>query len=167
MGNDTPKEEREYKYQALHNGIYEIEKDILKDLKNKDFNSKKYNTYGLINKDICKNYPYLLKDNFDFNSTMNYNFNYKDLPHSNQKKTFLEVNENFSFTFPINFIFFFFFFMYVLRENVIDEKVKNRLVSKFDTIIGGDCLIMKNPNDTKSKNPFRYIILYRDIKDDK
>ena len=165
MGVNDSIEERQYKYQALHNGIYEIEKDILEDLKNPAYESKKYRTYGLINKNICKNYPYLLKDTFDFNLTMKYNFNYKDLPHSNEDKDFKIIHPKFSFNFPINFIFINEDFMYVLHDNVLDKKVKDKLVSKFDTIIGGGCLIMKNPNDTKSKNPFRYIILYRDIKD--
>ena len=166
MGNNTPKDERLYKYQALHNGIYEIEKDILKDLDDKNYLGKKYNSYGLINKDICKKYPYLLKDKFDFNLTLNYNFNYNDLPHSNKVKNYKINNENFGFTFPSNFIFVNEDFMYVLRDHVNDPKIKNKLVSKFDTIIGGGCLIMKNPNDTQSKNPYRYIILYRDIKDE-
>ena len=159
MGNNTPKDERQYKYQALHNAIYEIEKDILKDLDDKNYLGKKYNSYGLINKDICKKYPYLLKDKFDFNLTLNYNFNYNDLPHSNQDKNYKINNENFGFHFPSNFIFINEDFMYVLRDNVNDPKIKNKLVSKFDTIIGGGCLIMKKPNDIQSKNPHRYIIL--------
>ena len=166
MGNSTPKDERLYKYQALHNAIYEIEKDILKDLDDKNYLGKKYNSYGLINKDICKKYPYLLKDKFDFYLTLNYNFKYNDLPLSNKDKNYKINNENFGFYFPSNFIFVNEDFMYVLRDHVNDPKIKNKLVSKFDTIIGGGCLIMKNPNDTQSKNPFRYIILYRDIKDE-
>ena len=166
MGNDTPKEEREYKYQALHNGIYAIEKDILKDLENPDYKSKKYYTYGFINKNICKKYPYLLKDKFDFNLTIKYNFNYKDLPHSYEDKTFEYINPRFSFHFPSNFIFINEDFMDVLRDNTTDKKIKSRLVSKYDIIIGGGCLMFKNPNDTQSKNPFRYIILYRNIKED-
>ena len=166
MGNNTPKDERLYKYQALHNAIYEIEKDILKDLNDKHYLGKVYHSYGLINKDICKKYPYLLKDKFDFNLIMKYNFNYNDLPCPYEEKNFQKINEYFDFCFPSNFIFVNEDFMYVLHDNVNEPKIKNKLVSKFDTIIGGGCLIMKNPNDTQSKNPYRYIILYRDIKDD-
>ncbi len=50
--------------------------------------------------------------------------------------------------------------MDLIRSSVKDDKIKKRLVSKYDTIIGGGCLIMKNPYDYKSQNPFRYIILY-------
>ena len=166
MGNNTPKNERLYKYQALHNAIYEIENDILKDLNDKHYLGKIYHSYGLINKDICKKYPYLLKDKFDFNLTLNYNFNYNDLPCPYEEKNFQKINEYFDFWFPSNFIFVNEDFMYVLHDNVNEPKIKNKLVSKFDTIIGGGCLIMKNPNDTQSKNPHRYIILYRDIKDE-
>ena len=166
MGNNTPKDERLYKYQALHNAIYEIEKDILKDLNDKNYLGKVYHSYGLINKDICKKYPYLLKDKFDFNLTLKYNFNYNDLPHSNENKKFLKINKNFTFWFPSNFIFINQDFMYVLRDNANNKNIKNKLVSKFDTIIGGGCLIMKNPDDEESISPFRYIILYRDIKED-
>ena len=136
MGNNIPKDERLYKYQALHNAIYEIEKDILKDLNDKNYLGKVYHSYGLINKDIiCKKYPYLLKDKFDFNLTLKYNFNYNDLPHSNEDKKFLKINKNFDFLFPSNFIFINQDFMYVLHENVINKKIKEELVSIFDTII--------------------------------
>ena len=166
MGNNTPKDERLYKYQAPHNAIYEIEKDILKDLNDKNYLGKVYHSYGLINKDICKKYPYLLKDKFDFNLTLKYNFNYNELPCPYEEKKFLKINKYIDFWFPSNFIFINQDFMYVLHENVINKKIKEELVSIYDTIIGGGCLIMKNPNDTQSKNPHRYIILYRDIKED-
>ena len=55
MGNNTPKDERLYKYQALYNAIYEIEKDILKDLNDKNYLGKVYHSYGLINKDTKSN----------------------------------------------------------------------------------------------------------------
>ena len=56
--------------------------------------------------------------------------------------------------------------MDVIRDYVSD-KYKWHLRTNFDTIIGGGCLIMKNPNDTEDKNPFRYIILYKEIKENK
>ena len=55
--------------------------------------------------------------------------------------------------------------MDVIHDMVNEQKIKKQLVSKFDTIIGGGCLIMKNPNDSQSLNPYRYIILYREIKE--
>ena len=55
--------------------------------------------------------------------------------------------------------------MSVIQDYVNEPKIKSNIRSKFDTIIGGGCLIMKDPNDTNSRNPFRYIILYNEIKD--
>ena len=54
--------------------------------------------------------------------------------------------------------------MDIIRD-YIPEKYKKDLKTNFDTIIGGGCLIMKNPNDEKDENPFRYIILYNEIKE--
>ena len=66
MGNDEEPAVREYKYRELYNGIYCIENDILQDLLNNDYNKKRYKTFGLINKGLCKKYPYLLKNSFDY-----------------------------------------------------------------------------------------------------
>ena len=165
MGNHLTPENRECNYRELYNGIYTIEKDILTELCNQNFGSKTYKTYGLINKGLCKKYPYLLKDKFDYNLTLNYNFSDKDLPHTNEDKDFKYISKEFSFNFPSNFIFVNNDFMELIRDYTKDEKLKKRLVSKYDTIIGGGCLIMKNPYDYKNKNPFRYIILYREIRD--
>ena len=41
---DEPKE-RKYKYNALYNGIHIIEKEILRELSNPDYNNKSYKTY--------------------------------------------------------------------------------------------------------------------------
>ena len=57
--------------------------------------------------------------------------------------------------------------MSVIQDYVNEPEIKCKLIRKFDTIIGGGCLILKNPNDTNSRNPFRYIILYNEIKDKK
>ena len=165
MGNDLPTEERECNYRELYNGIYSIEKDILNELKKPYSQNKSYIIYGLINKGLCQKYPYLLKEKFDYNLTLNYNFDYKDLPNSNDERDFRYFNKDFLFTFPSNFIFINEDFMDLIRSSVKDDKIKKRLVSKYDTIIGGGCLIMKNPYDYKSQNPFRYIILYSEIKE--
>ena len=165
MGNDLPTEERECNYRELYNGIYSIEKDILNELKKPYSHNKSYIIYGLINKGLCQKYPYLLKEKFDYNLTLNYNFDYKDLPNSNDERDFRYFNKDFLFTFPSNFICINEDFMDLIRSSVKDDKIKKRLVSKYDTIIGGGCLIMKNPYDYKSQNPFRYIILYSEIKE--
>ena len=165
MGNCSNEDDRQMKYKELYNGIYSIEKDILDELEGKDFQKKTYKTFGLINKGLCEKYPYLLKDYFDYNETLNYKFNNKDFLNNNIKKKFIIINSSFSFTFPSNFIFIFQDFMDVIHNYVSEKDIKNRLISKFDTKIGGGCLIMKNPNDFDSKNPFRYIILYRKIKE--
>ena len=164
MGNNESHEEREYKYRELYNGIYIIENDILQDLNNY-YKNKEYKTYGLINKDLCKKYPYLLNSTFDYNATKGYNFKNKDLPHTKEIKNFNYIHKGFSFAFPTNFLFINEDFMNVLQNNVKEDDIKARLISKYDTIIGGGCLIMKSPYDFESKNPFRFIILYNEIKD--
>ena len=165
MGNDEDPADREYKYRELYNGIYCIENDILQDLLVIDYNKKRYKTFGLINKGLCKKYPYLLKNSFDYKETLNYNFNNKDIPHSYQDKFFTYINKTFSFTFPNNFIFINEDFISVIQTYMNEKKIKENIKSKFDTIIGGGCLIMKNPYDKSSINPFRFIILYNEIKD--
>ena len=165
MGNDDKPQDREYKFRELYNGIYSIEKDILHDLSDNNYKNKKYKTFGLINKGLCKKYPYLLKNSFDYKETINYNFNNKDLLHSNEDKDFKYIHKRFNFYFPSNFIFINEDFMSVIQNYVNEPEIKCKLISKFDTIIGGGCLIMKNPNDTNSQKPFRYIILYNEIKD--
>ena len=56
--------------------------------------------------------------------------------------------------------------MDIIDDYVKEKEIKKELVSKYDTIIGGGCLIMKNPRDYKSINPFRYIVLYRELKEE-
>jgi hypothetical protein len=56
--------------------------------------------------------------------------------------------------------------MELIRDNV-PQAYKKHLRTNFDTINGGGCLIMKNPGDTKDESPFRYIILYNEIKENK
>ena len=166
MGNDIPDMEKEFRYKELYNGIYSIENYILYELGNPDIKSKSYRTYGLINKDLCKKYPYLIKEYFNYNLTLNYNFDNKDIPHLNDEKNFSYINKDFSFTFPTNFILINEDFMDIIRDYAKEIEIKKKLVSKYDIIIGGGCLIMKNPGYYESKNQFRYIILYRDIKEE-
>ena len=85
---------------------------------------------------------------------------------NDEYKDFSYINPNFQFSFPSQFIFINKDFMDVIRDNV-PEKYKNHLMTNFDTIIGGGCLIMKDPRDEKDENPFRYIILYNEIKENK
>ena len=161
MGNDIKSEkDKEYMYKELYNGIYSIENDILDELKNPDYQHKIYKTYGLINNGLCKKYPYLLNGKYDYNLTKKYNFKYKDIPYSNEDKIFICGSKELEFYFPTNFIFINNDFMDVIHDMVNEQKIKKQLVSKFDTIIGGGCLILKNPNDSQSLNPYRYIILY-------
>ena len=166
MGNDIKcEQDKECRYKELYSGIYATENDILDELKNPDYQNKKYITYGLINQGLCRKYPYLLKDKFDYNLTKNYNFKYKDILHSNVDSNFNCGGKKFGFYFPANFIFINNDFMNVIHDMVNEPQVKNKLVSNFDTIIGGGCLIMKNPDYSQSLNPYRYIVLYREIKE--
>ena len=54
-----------------------------------------------------------------------------------------------------------------VMHNNVNEKYQKYLRSKYDIVIGGGCLIMKNSGDMKDENPFRFIILYNEIKENK
>ena len=166
MGSECPAYERETRYMSFHQAIYAIENDIKKELYNTDISKKKYQPFGLVNQGLCKKYKFLLNENFDRNEAIKKVFDYKDLVKKDEDKNFFYINKNFSFTFPSQFIFINKDFMDVIRGNV-PEKYRVNLQTKFDTIIGGGCLIMKNPNDQKDENPYRYIIIYSEIKENK
>ena len=166
MGSDCSADERDFKYKAFHQSIYAIENDIKKEMYNPDISKKKYLTFGLINQQLCKNYTFLLNEIYNPNEARTKVFNYNDLLKKDDDKDFSYINLEFEFSFPNDFIFINKDFMDVIRDNV-DKKYKNYLQTKFDTIIGGGCLIMKNPGDIKDENPFRFIILYNEIKENK
>ena len=65
MGNDCSNEERKIRYMAFQEALITIDKEIKKELNNPYSNAKKYNSYGLINKEICTKYPFLLNEKFD------------------------------------------------------------------------------------------------------
>ena len=88
MGSDCSPSEREFRYRALYDAIHSAEKDIIKAIKNDNIKDKKYCPYGLINKGICKKYPFLLNKTFDSNVTKNKIFNYKDLIKKNEETDF-------------------------------------------------------------------------------
>ena len=146
MGSECPKAEREFRYRTFHEAIYAIEKDIKKELENSNIYTKKYLPFGLVNQGLCKKYEFLLKETFDKDEAMNKIFEYKDLIKKNEDKDFTYINKKFNFSFPSQFIFINKDFMEVIFDYV-KEKYKNHLRTVFDTIIGMDCLIMKNPYD--------------------
>ena len=65
MGNDCDSKERIFRFSEFHKVIYTIEADIKNELKNKNISSKKYNTFGLINQNLCKKYKFLLNPSFN------------------------------------------------------------------------------------------------------
>jgi len=166
MGSECSSDEREFRYSLFHQSLFAIDKDIKKDLDNQNITKKKFLPFGLINHSLCEKYKFLLNEKFDKNEARNNIFEYKDLFKKNIEKNFEYINKKFCFAFPSNFIFVNKDFLDVIYD-YINDKYKNRLTIVFDTIIGGDCLIMKNPNDKKNENPFRYIILYFDLKENK
>ena len=166
MGSDFSTNEREFRYMSFHQAIYAIENDIKKELYSQDIPKKTYYTFGLVNQGLCKKYKFLLNPNFDKNEALKKVFNYNDLVKKNEDKDFSYINKNFEFNFPSQFIFINEDFMDVIREYV-PHTFKRHLQTKFDTIIGGGCLIMKNPGDTRDESPFRYIILYNELKENK
>ena len=94
-----------FRYKTLYDAIHTIDDDIKREMKNTNINSKKYCSFGLLNKDICKKYPFLLNKTFDSNAAKNKIFNYKDLIKKTEDKDFTYINRKFEFIFSVNFIF--------------------------------------------------------------
>ena len=166
MGSECSADEREFRYLTFHQAIYAIENDIKKDINNLEQSQKKYVPFGLINQGLCNKYKFLLNENFDKNEARNKIFEYKDLIKINKDKDYSYIHKDFRFCFPSNFIFVNKDILDVIQD-YIPDKYKNRIKSIFNTIIGGGCLIMKDMRDINDKNPFRYIILYYEIKENK
>ena len=166
MGSECSPDERETRYMSFHQAIYAIENDIKKEIDNPNLANKKYMPFGLVNQGLCKKYKFLLNPNFDRNEAIKKVFNYNDLVKNSEYKDFSYIFPRFKFNFPSQFIFINKVFMYVIRDNV-PQAYKEHLKTNFDTIIGGGCLIMKDPKDEKDEKLFRYIILYSEIKENK
>ena len=164
MGNECTEEDRIFRYSSFHEAIYAIEDDIKKEINNSDLSHKIYAPFGLVNQELYKKYKFLLNEKFDENEARKKIFNYKDLIKKNEKKDFTYINKKFSFSFPSKFIFITKDFLDVMKDYV-DKSYKSHLYTVFNTIIGGDCLIMKNQGDVNDQQPYRYIILYSELKE--
>ena len=164
MGVECSQDEREFRYKILYEALHTIDKDIKKELKNNNNQSKKYFSYGLLNKGICKKYPFLLNKNFDSKTARDKIFNYKDLITKIEAKDFSYINKLFEFDFPADFIFISNDFLEVVFGYVNDE-IKYKLKNKFEFIIGKECLIKRNIRNSSSKY-FRYITLYNELNED-
>ena len=130
MGNECSADEREFRYMSFHQAIYAIENDIKKEIDNPDLSNKKYMPFGLVNQGLCKNYKFLLNENFDKDEARNTKFDYKDLGEKFEEKDFSYINSRFIFTFPSQFIFINKDFMDVIRDYV-HEKYKRDLKLNF------------------------------------
>ena len=163
MGSECQKEEREIRYRTFYDSIYVIEKEIKAEMNNHDITKKKYSPFGLINQGLCKKYPFLLDEEFNSKVAKNKIFDYNDLIEETDDKDFSYINDEFTFDFPSNFIFIHLDFMNIIRGCI--GEYKKYIKTNYDTIIGGGCLIMKNPGSKRDINPFRYIIIYHEIKE--
>ena len=161
MGAECSPEEREFRYKTLYDAIHTIDDDIKQEMKNTDINSKKYCSFGLLNKDICKKYPFLLNKTFDSNAAKNKIFNYKDLIKKTEDKDFTYINRKFGFIFSVNFIFISNDFLEVIF-GYVDKEIESCLKNKFEFIIGKECLIKRNIINSDSDS-FRYITLYNEL----
>ena len=165
MGNECNEDDREWRYQTFHEGIFALDKDIINDLFNTDLSKKKYLPFALVNKGICQKYKFLANENFDRNEARKKEFNYKHLIKRNEHKNFGYIKKGLSFSFSSNFMFVNIDFLDVI-SNYIPTKYKAPLSTIYNIIIGGECLIMRDAHDINDTEPFRYIILYFGIKDD-
>ena len=166
MGSNCSADEREFRYLTFHQAIYAIDNDIKKELNNTDVSNKKYLLFGLVNQGLFKKYKFLSNENFDKNEARETKFDYKDLIKKIVDKKFKYIHKDFCFNFPSNFIFIYEDFMSVIRDYV-DKEYRRHLSTVYKVIIGGNCLIMKDPKDEKDEYPFRYIILYSELKENK
>ena len=164
MGNECSEEEREFRYSIFHQAIYLIEKDINNELFSQDLSKKKYSPFGLVNKELVLKYPFLLNETFDKNEARKKIFNYKDLVEKIIDKEFTIGNKPHSFGFPSDFIFVNQDFFDVIN-NFIPNYYRKYLTTVYQTIIGGQCLIMKDAKDYNDDFAERYIILYHEIKE--
>ena len=163
MGSECSEEEREFRYQILYEGIHAVDKDIKEEMKNTDISKKKYYPYRILNKDLCTKYPFLIDKNFEPKVARKKVFNYKDLINKSEERNFFYINKYFGFCFPENFIFINEDFLDVIFQFVNDE-IKKHLRSKFEFIVGGECLIKRNIINSNS-NFFRYITLYNELEE--
>ena len=76
MGSECSPDEREFRYKALYDAIHSIDNEIKNELKSNNIQSKKYCSYGLLNKGLCRKYPFLLNKNFDSKTVRNKIFDY-------------------------------------------------------------------------------------------
>ena len=163
MGNECSQEEREFRYCTFHDALITIDNDIKKEMKNTNISTKKYIPYGLLSKNICTKYPFLINKNFDSQTSRKKIFDYKDLIKESEEKNFFHIDKRFGFTFPADFIFINKDFMDIIFDYVNDE-IKKCLQNKPEFIIGGECLIKRNIINEDS-NFFRYITLYNGLEE--
>ena len=78
MGSECTPDEREFRYRTFHQAIYDIEKEIKKELNSNNMNNKKYSPFALVNQGICNKYKFLLKEEFDQKEARVTIFNYND-----------------------------------------------------------------------------------------
>ena len=153
MGSECSSDEREFRYSLFHESLFAIDKDIKKELDNQDISKKKYSPFGLINHSLCEKYKFLFKENLNKNEARNRIFEYKDLVKKIVEQKYKLDEKKLAFNFPSDFIFINKDFLDVINDYV-NIKHKSQLTIIFDTIIGGDCLIMKNCNDEKNEKPY-------------
>ena len=165
MGNECKEDEREFRYKSFHDAIFVIENDIKNELCNYDLSKKNFLPFGLVNKGICQKYKFLSNKNFDRNEARKKEFNYKHLVKKIEDRDFKYINGNFFFHFPSNFMFVNQDFLEVI-SSYIPANHQSQLSTIFNTIIGGECLIMKDAKDYQDIKPYRYIILYYEIKNE-
>ncbi len=166
MGNEISLEEKQIRCAAFHDSIYAIEKEIKNELKNNDITKKEYSSYFLIDQNICKKYPFLLNYPIDLKLSKNQIFDFNDLNEKMETIDCSHIEKNFMFEFPSNFIFINKDFMKIILKSYSGIKdIKN----DYETIIGGDCLIIKSNGGHFHINvfdnlPLRFIVLYNEIK---
>ena len=150
-------EQRKKEYNELLNG----EKEIKNELKKPGGLEKGYKTYYLLDYNWVENYKALLANNNfkKFNNLLNVNL----IIEKGEDKDFSYVHHRFKFTFPYNFTLVTENFIDLLCKNFNKKEQKELKIDCFKIIIGGKCLIMKDPHNEMSS--FAYITLYNEKKE--
>lgn len=148
------KEEKNKQYLEIINE----EKEIKNELNKSGGIEKGFKEYYFLNKKWYEKYKNFLKeDKIDNNKLTKNLLNIKNIFHDKEDKDFSYINKKFNFDFPFNFQIVTKNFITLLSNNL--DKIGQRIIQKlfFNIIIGGECLIIKDQNNSSK---FNYITLY-------
>ena len=137
--------------------LYKAEEEINRMINMPNSVQNGFKEYGLINSQWLENYINYLK-NSNRNQMQQIPVSYKLLIGNTDEKDYSFIDIDMSFSFMMNFSFVSKRSMLLLSENCNNEKNKNSVKNKLDSvIIGGGCIIKR---DYSGKAPYSHIIIF-------